>query len=118
MSAIVSHNVNETCLTIEGGVIKVADALDMAEGRSRIPFEAGKVNIHSISAQAVDSVDIEPGEEHPVKIVVNLSNSAGIFQVDELLRHKLQNSSISDYVEVMAKIQGENERKIIETYRF
>ncbi len=118
LNSIISHNVHETCLTVESGVLKVSDALDMAEGRSRIPFETGKVNIHSISAQAVDSVDIEAGETCPVKIVVNLSNSAGIFQVDELLRHKLQNSSISEYVEVMARVQGENERKIIETYRF
>jgi metal-dependent HD superfamily phosphatase/phosphodiesterase len=118
LNSIISHNVHETCLTIESGVLKVSDALDMAEGRSRIPFEAGKVNIHSISAQAVDSVDIEQGENRPVKIVVNLSNSAGIFQVDELLRHKLQNSSIRDHVEVMARVQGENERRIIEAYRF
>jgi len=99
-------------------VLKVADALDMTQGRSRIPFETGKVGIHSLSAQAVDRVDIEKGDERPVKIVVTLSNSAGIFQVDELLRHKLQNSSIKDYVEVQAKIEGEMERRLIQTYKF
>jgi uncharacterized protein len=118
LHAIVAHNADETCLTVEAGVIKVADALDMTQGRSRIPFETGKVGIHSLSAQAVDRVDIEEGEERPVKIVVTLSNSAGIFQVDELLRHKLQNSSIKDYVEVQAKIEGEMERRLIQTYRF
>jgi hypothetical protein len=116
MHAIVAHNAKETCLTIEAGVLKVADALDMKEGRSRIPFEAGKVNIHSISAKAVDAVDIEAGEERPVKLVITLANSAGIFQVDELLRHKLQNSSIAEYVEVTARIEGEIERRIIGTY--
>jgi metal-dependent HD superfamily phosphatase/phosphodiesterase len=117
MHAITAHNAKETCLTIEAGVLKVADALDMKEGRSRIPFEAGKVNIHSISAKAVDEVDIVSGEERPVKLVITLANSSGIFQVDELLRHKLQNSSIADYVEVTAKIEGENERRIIGTYK-
>jgi uncharacterized protein len=117
MHAVIAHNAKETCLTIEAGVLKVADALDMKEGRSRIPFEAGKVNIHSISAQAVDAVDIEDGDERPVKLLITLANSAGIFQVDELLRHKLQNSSISEYVEVTAKIEGEMERRIIETYK-
>ena len=58
LHAIAAHNAGETCLTIEAGVLKVADTLDMSEGRSRIPFEAGRVNIHSVSAQAVDSVDI------------------------------------------------------------
>ena len=35
----------EKCLTIEAGVLKVSDAIDMTQGRSRIPFEAGQVNI-------------------------------------------------------------------------
>lgn len=118
LHAIVAHNADETCLTIESGVLKVADALDMTQGRSRIPFETGKVGIHSLSAQAVDSVSIEAGEERPVKVVVTLSNSAGIFQVDELLRHKLKNSSIKDFVEVQAKVEGEMERRLIQTYTF
>ncbi len=117
MHAIVAHNAKEACLTIEAGVLKVADALDMSQGRSRIPFEAGKVNIHSISARAVENVDIEPGEERPVRIVITLANSAGIYQVDELLRHKLQNSSIAGHVEVIARIEGEMERRIVEDYR-
>jgi hypothetical protein len=118
MHAIVSHNAKEDCLTIESGVLKVADALDMTEGRSRIPFETGKVNIHSVSAQAVESVDIEMGDDRPVKLVITLANSAGIFQVDELLRHKLKNSTIEDYVEILAKIEGETERRLIEIYKF
>jgi uncharacterized protein len=117
MHAIVSHNSGETCLTIEAGVLKVADALDMTEGRSRIPFETGKVNIHSVSAKAVDSVEIERGCDHPVRIIIDLANSAGIFQVDELLRHKLKNSSIDSYVEVTVKIEGETERRLIEGYK-
>jgi len=118
MHAIISHNAEEECLTIEAGVLKVADALDMTGGRSRIPFEIGKVNIHSVSAQAVESVDIETGDDRPVKLVITLANSAGIFQVDELLRHKLKNSTIEDYVEILAKIEGETERRLIEIYKF
>jgi len=118
MHAITAHNAKETCLTIESGVLKVADALDMSEGRSRIPFEIGNVNIHSVSAKAVESVDIQPGDERPVKLLITLANSAGIFQVDELLRHKLKNSSIADYVEITARIEGETERRLIEIYNF
>ena len=117
MHAVVAHNAKETCLTVEAGVLKVADALDMSQGRSRIPFEAGAVNIHSIPAQAVEKVDIEQGDERPVRIVITLGNSAGIYQVDELLRHKLQNSSIANYVEVVARIEGEMERRIVESYK-
>lgn len=116
LHAIIAHNAQETCLTIEAGVIKVADALDMTQGRSRIPFEIGKVNIHSVSAQAVESVDIEAGDDTPVKIIITLANSAGIFQVDELLRHKLKNSSIEKYVRILARIQGETEKRLINNY--
>ena len=116
MHAMIAHSAKETCLTVEAGILKVADALDMTEGRSRIPFETGRVNIHSVSAQAVDSVEIKKGQDRPVKLVIILANSAGIFQVDELLRHKLQNSSIKDYVEIMARIEGETERRLLEIY--
>ena len=116
MHAMIAHSAKETCLTVEAGILKVADALDMTEGRSRIPFETGRVNIHSVSAQAVDSVEIKKGQDRPVKLVIILANSAGIFQVDELLRHKLQNSSIKDYVEIMARIEGETERRVLEIY--
>jgi metal-dependent HD superfamily phosphatase/phosphodiesterase len=117
MHAIIAHNAKQKCLTIEAGVLKVADALDMTEGRSRIPFEAGAVNIHSVSARAVQSVQIEKGDIRPVKIVVSLSNSAGIFQVDELLGKKLKNSTLEHHVEVMAKIEGETEPRLIEVFR-
>jgi metal-dependent HD superfamily phosphatase/phosphodiesterase len=115
MHAIVAHNAKETCLTMEAGVLKVADTLDMTGGRSRIPFETGKVNIHSVSAQAVESVEIEKGENRPVRLIIKMANSAGIFQVDELLRPKLKNSTIEDHVEIIAKIERET---VMEVYEF
>ncbi len=116
--AVIAHNTDESCLTIEAGVLKVADTLDMKEGRSRIPFEAGEVNIHSVSAQAVESVEILRGDKLPLKIVVSLANSAGIFQVDELLRRKLKNSTLESHVEVVAKIDGKSEKKLIHEHKF
>jgi metal-dependent HD superfamily phosphatase/phosphodiesterase len=116
LHAAIAHRWDLHCLTLEAGVLKVADALDMTEGRSRIPFEAGQVNIHSVSAQAVVNVSIEKGTERPVRVAVTLSNSAGIFQVDELLRRKLKNSTLAPYVEVVARIEGETERRLFEVY--
>ncbi len=118
LHAIVAHNAKETCLTMEAGVLKVADTLDMTGGRSRIPFEAGKVNIHSVSAQAVESVEIEKGEKRPVRLIIKMANSAGIFQVDELLRTKLKNSTIEDHIEIIAKIESVTERRLVEVYEF
>lgn len=50
MHAIIGHRSSGRPLTIEAGVVRVADALDMAKGRSRVPFEAGQTNIHALSA--------------------------------------------------------------------
>jgi metal-dependent HD superfamily phosphatase/phosphodiesterase len=116
LHAVIAHRAKERCLTLEAGVLKVADALDMTQGRSRIPFEAGQVNIHSVSAAAIESVSIEKGIDRPVRIVIQLSNSAGIFQVDELLKSKLKNSSLAPYVEVEACLEGETERRLVQVY--
>ncbi|MFQ5943063.1 MAG: HD domain-containing protein [Anaerolineales bacterium] len=118
LHAIIAHRWDVRPLSLEAGVLKVADALDMTQGRSRIPFESGKVNIHSVSAQAVEEVKIEKGDELPVRVDILLNNSAGIFQVDELLKRKLANSTLAPYVEVVAHLETEEERKILETHKF
>jgi metal-dependent HD superfamily phosphatase/phosphodiesterase len=116
LHAVIAHRWDEVCLTTEAGVVKVADALDITEGRSRLPFEAGKTDIHSVSALAVDRVDIRKGDQVPIAIEIAMNNSAGIFQVDELLKRKLRNSSIAPYVQVLARIEGETEKRILEFY--
>jgi metal-dependent HD superfamily phosphatase/phosphodiesterase len=117
LHAIISHRRGGKPLTLEAGIIRVADALDMAEGRSRISFQAGKVDIHSVSAAAIEQIKIEKGESKPIRIVVRMSNSAGIFQLDELLKDKLEGSGLEPYVEVEAMIEGETEKKLIQTFR-
>ncbi len=117
LHAVIAHRAEVRCLTLEAGVLKVADALDMTHGRSRIPFEAGQVNIHSVSARAVQVVNIEKGIERPVRVAITLSNSAGIFQVDELLKRKLKNSTLASYVEVEARLEGETEQRLVEVYK-
>jgi metal-dependent HD superfamily phosphatase/phosphodiesterase len=116
LHAVIAHDSKEKSLTIEAGVMKLADAADMTQGRSRIPFEAGKVNIHSVSAMAVDDVNIKKGETKPVCIEVKLSNSAGIFQIDELLRNKLRFSPLKPFVEVIATIEGDTERRLFDSF--
>ncbi len=67
----------------------MADALDMEQGRSRVVYETSLPNIHSLSAAAIDEVRIVPGEQRAVRIEVAMNNSAGVFQVDELMANKL-----------------------------
>ncbi len=116
LHAIIAHHWDVPCYTTEASVVKVADALDMTHGRSRIAFESGDVNIHSVSAQAIDAVHIRKGDGIPVEIEIVMANSAGIFQVDNLLKRKLHNSTIARYVRVVAKVAQDTERKIVETY--
>jgi len=116
LHAIIAHHGEVRCLTLEAGVLKVADALDMTEGRSRIPFEAGSSSIHAVSAAAIAEVKILRGEKRPARVEIRMSNSAGIFQVDELLRHKLQHSSLAGLVEVVARIESESEKRLVSLY--
>lgn len=116
LHAVIAHRSDERTYTIEASAVKVGDALDMTQGRSRIPFEAGAVNIHSLSAAAVERVVIRRGESRPVRIEAVLNNSAGLFQLDELLRPKIRSSSIAQYVEVEARIEGENEKRLLPVY--
>ena len=105
LHAIVSHHAINEPLTIEAGVVKVADALDMERGRARIPYEAGKVSIHSYSAHAIEEVKIEEGTEKPITLHIEMSNPAGIYQVDNLLWTKIKGSGIESYVHVEAVIK-------------
>jgi uncharacterized protein len=117
LHAIIAHRGDGHPLTVEAGVVRVADALDMTKGRSRIPFEAGVVNIHSLSAASIEQVEIKSGVEKPIHINVRMNNSAGIFQLDELLKEKLRGSGLEKYVEVEATIEGETEKKLVKVFR-
>ena len=118
LHAIFSHRANIIPLTIEAGIVKIADALDMEEGRARIPFKIGKVNIHSVSALAIKEVNVMEGNKKPLKIRIKMRNSAGIFQVDELLKNKIETSGIKDLIEVVAEVIGNEEEKIVERVEF
>jgi metal-dependent HD superfamily phosphatase/phosphodiesterase len=117
LHVITSHRSSGRPLTLEAGVLRVADALDMAQGRSRIPFSAGQVSIHSLSAAAIDSVVILDGEERPIKIEITMNNSSGVYQVDVLLKEKLRGSGLEPYVEVIAHIDTEAEKRLVPVYR-
>lgn len=117
LHAIIGHRRRGDPITVEAGVVRVADALDMAEGRSRVPFEQGRPNIHSLSAVAIDDVAIDAGEQKAVSIEITMNNSAGLFQVDELLATKLRGSGIEDHIEVIARIDAEHEKRLVPVFR-
>jgi hypothetical protein len=103
-------------LTVEAGIVGIADALDMEAGRARIPFEAGKIDIHAISALSIEKVEIIEKGAKPITIKITMSNPAGIFQIDELLKYRIQNSGLKNYLHVFAEIAGEKEGKILDKF--
>lgn len=117
LQAITSHRADGEPLSLEAGILRVADALDMAKGRSRIPFERGSVSIHSLSAAAIDEVKIADGQTRPVMVEIVMNNSSGIYQVDGLLKAKLKGSGLEPYVEVIARIDTEAEKRLVPVYR-
>ena len=117
LHTIIGHRRRGEPYTLEGGVVRVADALDMAQGRTRAPLDLGHEGIHSISAAAVDEVRIGQGDERPVKIEIQLNNSAGIFQVDDLLATKIRGTPLEGRVEVIAKVEGETEKRLLSGFR-
>jgi len=117
LHAIIGHRRRGDPITVEAGVVRVADALDMEHGRSRVPFSDRRPNIHSLSAAAIDDVKIEPGEDRAVSITIEMNNSSGIFQVDELLATKLRGSGLEEHVEVVARIEAEHEKRLVPIFR-
>jgi uncharacterized protein len=117
LHAIIGHRRRGDPITLEAGVVRVADALDMEHGRSRVPFSEARPNIHSLSAAAIDDVKIEPGEDRAVSITIEMNNSSGIFQVDELLATKLRGSGLEEHVEVVARIEAEHEKRLVPIFR-
>jgi uncharacterized protein len=117
LHAIIAHRSAGRPLTLEAGIVRVADALDMAKGRSRIPFAAGSVSIHSLSAAAIESVNLERGATKPIRLRIEMSNSAGVFQLDQLFREKLAGSGLEPFIELEADIEGEGEKRLFQEFR-
>jgi metal-dependent HD superfamily phosphatase/phosphodiesterase len=117
LHAIIGHRKDGRPLTLVAGVVRVADALDMEQGRSRVSFETSLANIHSLSAAAIEEVRIVEGETRPIRIEIEMNNSAGIFQVDSLLANKLRGSGLESHVEVVARIDAEHEKRLLRVYQ-
>jgi metal-dependent HD superfamily phosphatase/phosphodiesterase len=118
LQTIIGHRRRgEQPYTLEAGVVRVADALDMAHGRSRVPVESGRIGIHALSAAAIDEVVIEAGELRAVRVEIKMNNSAGVFQVDDLLATKLRGTPLESHLEVIATIEGETEKRLLTEFR-
>lgn len=106
LHGIYAHDDDTQCLTLEAGITKIGDGCDMTKGRTKVPFQKGKVDIHSISALAIYNVILEPGEEKPLRITVAMDNPAGVFQVQAVLEKKISTSGLQDNIKIDVLVNG------------
>jgi metal-dependent HD superfamily phosphatase/phosphodiesterase len=102
LSAMYTHHGVPRPITIEAALVCIADSTDMTKGRGRVAFESGSITIHSVSARAIEKVEIKKGSEKPIGLVIHMSSSAGIFQVQEILAPKVRAGPLADAVDVIA----------------
>ncbi|TKX80098.1 HD domain-containing protein [Halorubrum sp. SD626R] len=102
LHAILCHHTEEQPLTLEAGVVRIADGLDMERGRSRVPYEEGGRGINTVSSQAIERVSLRKGEKTPVQVVIRMNNAAGVYQVDSLLKAKMEGSLLEDRIQTIA----------------
>ena len=107
LHAIHSTAYDVKCLSVEAGVVKVADGLDMAEGRARVPYRLGKLDMHAVSALSIKRVEIDEGLKRPLAVVVHMSDMAGLFQVEQVLLPKVRTSGLDDKLEIYISVAGE-----------
>lgn len=114
--AIISHRAYGKPNTIEAGIMRMADAIDMGKGRSRITYKRGEVNIYSESDLAISSVEILEGREKPIEIRIHMTNPAGVFQLDDIMTEKLKGSNIEKYVIITAYMLTDGVERLYKEY--
>jgi len=111
LEGIIGHMGTHAVHSLEAGVVQVADGCDMTKGRARIPLALAHPtkggHIHQFSANSIEKVAIDAGEEKPIRINVNMSNESGYFQVEEVLLKKIAGSTAKPFVELYAQVRDE-----------
>ena len=117
LRAIISHRSDGEPLTLEAGILRVADALDMEQGRSRIPFERGRVG-DPLALGRRDRGrrdrrrrgEADPDRDHDEQLVRHLPGRRAA-------EGEAPRLGLEPYVEVLAHIDTEAEKRLVPLYR-
>jgi uncharacterized protein len=111
IEGILGHMATQTIQSLEAGLVLIGDGCDMEKGRARISLQlsdaAKRGDIHRYSSRAIKKVTIKKGELRPVKIEVDMTESVGFFQIEEVLYPKILSSPVKKYIELTAAVMGE-----------
>lgn len=117
LEGILGHMATTSIHSLEAGLVLIGDGCDMEYGRARIPamlFQSAKVgDIHRYSSSAIKGVEIVEGSQKPVAIKVEMKESVGFFQIEEVLMPKIQSSPVQPYIELYAGIEGKEKLRYL-----
>ena len=117
LEGIVGHMATQKIHSLEAGLVLIGDGCDMEKGRSRIPtllsIEPRVGDIHRYSSSAIQKVIITKGEKKPIRINIEMSESVGFFQVEEVLFPKISYSPVKQYIELSAGVVGQKPLRYI-----
>ena len=117
LECIFGHMGTQKIHSLEAGVVLIADGCDMEKGRSRIPImlnDAPKPgDIHQYSSASINKVNIGKGEKNLLSIDVEMAASVGFFQIEEVLFHKINASTLKPFIELTAGVEGRERKRYL-----
>ena len=124
LEGISGHMGTRIIHSIEAGIVQIADGCDMTKGRARIPIAlegqttlGGQTtkggHIHQYSANSIEKVIIDAGQEKPIRIDIHMSNESGFFQIEEVLLKKIAGSTAKPFIELYAQVRQETPRQYL-----
>ncbi len=111
VEGIAGHMATQKIHSLEAGLVLIGDGCDMEKGRARITTQLStepKIgDIHRYSASAIQKIRLTKGEQKPIRITAEMSQSVGFFQIEAVLYPKITSSPVKPYIELYAGITGE-----------
>ncbi len=105
LEEILCHLGHYRATSLEAKIIATADGTDMTKGRARIPAKTSKPDIHQFSALAIEHVEIIKGQKKPIRIKIEMNDTAGVFQIEHQLVQKISDVGFDDHVEIVGTIR-------------
>ena len=117
LECITGHMGTQKIHSLEAGVVLIADGCDMEKGRSRIPIMINHNpkpgDIHQYSSASINKVSIAKGKGNLLLIDVEMAASVGFFQIEEVLFHKINSSTLKPFIELTAGVEGRERKRYL-----
>jgi metal-dependent HD superfamily phosphatase/phosphodiesterase len=117
IEGIYGHMATHKIHSLEAGLVLIGDGCDMAKGRARIPSMLSSKpkigDIHRYSSSAIEKVIITHGESKPIRIAVEMNQSVGFHQIEEVLYPKIKISPVLPYIELFAGVRDKEQMQYL-----